>query len=150
VQLRVEALEARVLSCGRASKRVMQMIVQDIVWLTLCASGPVSLLALSLRPPDDYTACEALRRSGLATTPAFLPVVEYVIRTYLLESPSDGTYYIKWPLVLSCTCAGVLLVASFLDAPLRAIAPSWSFIRLMHLVSWGSTCLLSVAMVLDI
>jgi hypothetical protein len=122
----------------------------DIVWLTLCASGPVSLLVLILWPPDDYTAREALRRSGLATTPAFLPVVEYAVRTYLAESPSDGAYYIKWPLVLSCTCAGVLLVASFLDAPLREVAPRWSFIRLMHLVSWGSTCLLSVGMVLDI
>lgn len=128
----------------------MQMLLRDIVWVALCASGPVSLLVLLLSPPDDYTAREALRRSGLATTPAVLPAAEYVVRTCLFNSISDGAYYAKWPLVLSCTCAVVFLVGSFLDAPLRAIAPRWSYVRLMHLVSWGSTCLLAIGMVLDI
>src|SRR5689334_997623 len=124
----------------------MQMMARDIVWLTLCALGPGSLLLLAARPPSDPTAATALRRSGLASIPALLPAIEYIIRVHVLHSFADGSYYVRWPLFLGCVCAIVFIVGSFLEAPLRELRFKWSLLRLMHLIAWASTLLLSIGM----
>ncbi|MCW5833969.1 MAG: hypothetical protein KIS78_16335 [Labilithrix sp.] len=119
-----------------------------VIWLLSSGIGLGLLLLIALRPPSDGLVGDALRRSGVATVPAVLPALEYVVR--LVREFSSATYYVRWPLFLGCLCGLFFIVASFMDAPFSRLAMKWSLVRMIHVLSWGSTAILSIAMLLDV
>lgn len=118
-----------------------------VAWIVTGGFSFASLAWLAVSPPADGSWARALRRSGAATLPAVLPLIEYAVRGHTDFAP--WIHCLRLALFLGCGGGFILIVASFLDSPLMSSWKVWALVRLVHVVAWGCTVAVAAAMLLD-
>lgn len=84
----------------------------------------------------------------MAGIPSLLPLCEYAVRAF--RGTTQAGFFVRWPFFIGCFLGFILLVGSFLDSPPGQLNAKWELGRLVHVVSWATSLIVSVGLVLDV
>lgn len=119
-----------------------------VMWIMSSVVGSLVLLRVLLRPPVNAAVAEAVRWSGFAAVPGLSTLVEYA--AFECGGFASARYLTRWPFLFGSMFGVVVLVASFIDMPPRALDTKWELARLSHVIAWGCGAVLAMAMLLDV